>query len=256
MTYEVVTYRPELKRQVTELQRHLWSPDPALNAAYLEWKHEQNPYVEAPLIHLALHRGQVVGMRGMFGARWQVGDPPRTFLAPCAGDLVVAPDHRNRGLVLKILETAVNDLANGEYAYIFSLSASPATQLGSLMAGWRGAGSLELAHRRPPETAGRGDPWAAAWRRARRLDTASGRVERLVDRWGGKPRPFRALDRNGTRGGLEASRHVSLEPAQRPKAMAALVERIGGDGRIRHVRDREYFAWRFRNLRSLYRLLF
>ena len=38
--------------------------------------------------------------------------------------------------------------------------------------------------------------------------------------------------------------------------MAELVERLGHDGRIRHVRDREYFAWRFLNPRASYRFLY
>jgi hypothetical protein len=38
--------------------------------------------------------------------------------------------------------------------------------------------------------------------------------------------------------------------------MAELVERIGWDGRMRRLRDRDYFDWRFRNPLSIYRFLF
>jgi hypothetical protein len=38
--------------------------------------------------------------------------------------------------------------------------------------------------------------------------------------------------------------------------MAELIARIGSDGRMRHVRDAQYFGWRFRNPRSIYRFLF
>lgn len=38
--------------------------------------------------------------------------------------------------------------------------------------------------------------------------------------------------------------------------MADLVERIGTDGRMRHVRDEQYFAWRFGNPLNVYRFLF
>ena len=38
--------------------------------------------------------------------------------------------------------------------------------------------------------------------------------------------------------------------------MAGLVERIGHSGRIRHVRDTEYFEWRFQNPLSRYRFLY
>ena len=75
MSYEIVKYTPEFKGQVVELQKHLWGADVALNAAYLEWKYEQNPYEDTPLIHLALCGGEVVGMIGRFGGRWQIGRP-------------------------------------------------------------------------------------------------------------------------------------------------------------------------------------
>ena len=38
--------------------------------------------------------------------------------------------------------------------------------------------------------------------------------------------------------------------------MAELVERIGSDGRIRHVRGAEYFRWRFANPTCRYRFLY
>jgi hypothetical protein len=38
--------------------------------------------------------------------------------------------------------------------------------------------------------------------------------------------------------------------------MAELVERIGSDGRLRQVRDQEYFAWRFQNPLSRYQFFF
>jgi hypothetical protein len=38
--------------------------------------------------------------------------------------------------------------------------------------------------------------------------------------------------------------------------MAGLVDRIGNDGRMRHVRDQQFFAWRFQNPLSLYRFMF
>jgi hypothetical protein len=38
--------------------------------------------------------------------------------------------------------------------------------------------------------------------------------------------------------------------------MAELVERIGDDGRIQHVKDESYFGWRFRNPLSRYHFVF
>ena len=231
MKYEIVKYHPEFRSQVVELQRHLWGPDVALNAAYLEWKHERNPYLETPLIYLALCGGQVVGMRGMYGAKWQIGYPCQTFLGLCGSDLVIAPDHRNRGLFRKILSAVLDDLANSSYTYVFGLSAGEITYLGSLAMGWRGIGPLRTVQRKCAKSL---------------PSSASGEKRDL----------FYSLDRNGAGSGGEASPHVSVELTARPKAMAELIERIGGDGRMRHVRDQQYFAWRFQNPRAVYRFLF
>jgi hypothetical protein len=77
--YTIVSYRPEYKAQIVEVQKHLWGSHPELNAAYLDWKHLRNPYVSEPLIYLAKHEERVVGMRSFVGARWEFGSPPFGF---------------------------------------------------------------------------------------------------------------------------------------------------------------------------------
>ena len=129
MEYEIVRYQPEFHEGVLKLLEGLWSPSPALNAACLEWKHERNPYQREPLLYLALHQGRVVGMRGMCGAKWEAGVPRREFAIPCACDLVIAPDHRNRGLISKIMRFAFDDLKQRGTEYVFNLSAGSVTFL-------------------------------------------------------------------------------------------------------------------------------
>jgi GNAT superfamily N-acetyltransferase len=244
MNYEVVKYTPEFKDRVAKLREHLQSPDASLNAEYLDWKYGRNPYVASRLIYVGLHRGQVVGMRGLWGAKWQIGRPCQSFAAPCAGDLVIDPAHRNQGLFTTIMEAALKDLAPQGYQYIFNLSAGPATYFGSLMAGWRSAGLLQTAHRRSGE-----GTIHRRWHRyiSRRLPFLPSTETRD---------PFGSLDENGAQRRGEAGTNVDIEQTPRPQAMAELVERIGNDGRIRHVRDRQYFAWRFQNPLSRYRFLF
>ena len=238
MSHEIVRYTPDLKGAVLKLQTHLWGPDPALNAAYLEWKYDRNPYLDTPFIHLALCGGRVVGMRGMYGAKWEIGWPPEAFVGPCAGDLVIAPEHRNRGLVARILEAAADDLAERGYRYAFNLSGGLATQLASLTTGWRSLGAVERATRRSGDSTARDH-----LRSAEHPSTA-------------EHRPFDSLDEDSVLRRDEAGGQVSVETAPWPVRMAELVERIGGDGRLRQVRDAEYFAWRYQNPRSLYRFLF
>lgn len=260
MKYELVSYQPGFRDRVLELQTQLWSPDVALNAAYLAWKYDQNPYLKSPLIRLAVRGKQVVGMMGMYGAAWQVGQPSSGFFGPCAGDLVVAPGHRNRGLAAEIIERTTEDLAESGYEYAFATSASSASQrlFGSL--GWRSVGPFEVARWRLPPSTFRTRVRACV-RRLPLLARSARGVKRLVSGLA-SPRstvgrnPFGALDRNGARARGRTSGQVSLEQTPRPAAMARLVERLGSDGRIRQVRDEAYFAWRFRNPLSRYRFLF
>jgi len=239
MEYEIVKYCPEFKKQVVQLQTYLWNSDVALNAAYLEWKYEHNPYMKAPFIHLAVSEGQVIGMRGLYGAKWQIGCPSQTFVSPCAGDLVIAPAHRNRGLVTKIMQAAADDLADSGYVYVFNLSAGLATQLGSLTTGWRSAGPVETVWFRSLRTRGR--EYTSHLRFVRRF------ANRLLVPSSAEKQPFYFLDSKSTQRRCEAGSYVSVEPAPRPEAMAELVERVGSDGRLRQVRDQEDFAWPFQS---------
>jgi GNAT superfamily N-acetyltransferase len=249
--YEVTNYRPDFKDQVLELQKHLWSPDTNLNRAYFEWKYEQNPYVSDPLIYLALHHGKVVGMRGMCGAKWQVGCPPITFDMPYADDLVIAPEHRNRGLFTRIMKAACDDLAHRGYKFVISFGGRQITVIGSLTMGWKSVGSMAPVgfHARYP----------AVFRKVR------GAIRRLPYFWQFantrvffsrcERQPFVHLDRKAYRV-KRVNRFVSLSRIPRPAPMAQVVDCLPCDGRIRHLRDTEYFAWRFRNPKQDYRFLY
>ena len=250
--YEIVKYTPELRQQVVALQTYLWSPEPDLNGTYFRWKYEENPYLREPLVHLALCEGTVVGMRGMCGARWQVGVPPDTFIGPYADDLVVAPEHRDQGLFTQIMRAALDELAGRGLDYVFNLSAGRPTLLGSLTMGWKSAGGVGPIGWRSRRTAVR-----------RRLGAVAARA-RFLRRSTTTPSLFAAAPRDSfarldgmdrlVRGnGRDA---VSLSRVARPEAMADLVARVSLDGRFRHVRDGTYFAWRFRNPLREYRFLY
>ena len=148
MTHEIVKYRPEFRSQLLELQAHLWGPDPALNAAYLEWKYERNPYTDPPYIHVALRDGRVVAMRGGFGSQWQVGNPPQMMKWMCAGDTVIVPEHRGGGLFRALIGTALNDMAADGYTHTLVLSAVPTAFWGAVKMGWRCPRGLSSAAER------------------------------------------------------------------------------------------------------------
>ncbi len=251
--YEFVRYNPDLKRQVVELQTHLWSSSEALNTSYFEWKYERNPYLDTPLIYLAIHNGRVVGMRGFFGVQWEAGVPAERSTSLYADDMVILPEHRNQGLMPKIMSAAFDDLARLRYDYIFNLSAGPITFLSSLSMGWRSAGTVKPMFWRP---------WRSAFRSGLRdlmkpFPSVYWIIHNLRSKWFPSSRwSMTDIDLERARQTLKAYPWISFHDVPRCAAMAELVERIGHAGRIRHVRDGEYFHWRFQNPLSRYRFLF
>jgi hypothetical protein len=257
--YEIVKYTADFRGQVVELQKHLWSADSELNSAYLEWKYERNPYLNEPRIYLVMCDDRVVGMRGVYGAKWETGSPSQRFLCPCVGDLVIAPDHRDRGLFKKIMDAIVDDLAKAGHEYVFSLSPAPTTYVASVMAGWRSIGPFQMhqwqtKNRKSAERPARTTPPSLLYR-------LYGRARRIFRRLrtgdpAGRENPFHRLDRAASLTEAEGNPFVTVAREPDCDAMAQLVERIGNGERIGHVRDREYFAWRFKNPLSRYRFLY
>lgn len=246
--YEVLRYRPAHKSQVAKLQVHLWSSDPRRASQYLEWKYEENPYAKEPVIYLAYQGSDLVGMRGFYQSKWEIGTPLETHSILVADDAVIVPSHRNRSLSTLIMRAAFEDLAKSGHEYVLNLSGSPVTVVSSLAMGWKSAGPLE------PISLETGLNLARQGRRLLKR-TAFGRkyAESSLLRSRAKRDPFNQLDRLSSR---QKSGSISIGCEARPDAMAELVSRLGHDGRIRHVRDREFFAWRFRNPLSIYRFLY
>jgi GNAT superfamily N-acetyltransferase len=251
--YEFVRYQPDLKGQVVELQTHLWSPSLALNTAYFEWKYERNPYLDEPLIYLAMYHGKSIGMRGFFGAQWEGGVPAQRFTSLYADDMVIAPEHRRRGLVSELMTSAFEDLDEQGYEYVFNLSAGEVTLHSSLSMGWRSAGWAHPMRRQSWRTALQSRFLGAM----NRLPVVSRKLAGF-----GSQRSTRShcslddVDLKCVSRVLRCIPPISVQDAPRCAAMAELVERIGSTGRIRHVRDSQYFQWRFQNPLSRYRFLF
>jgi len=249
--YEIVNYHPGWKKEVVEIQKNLWSPDAALNTSYLEWKYECNPYLKTPLIYLALCRNRVVGMRGMFGVNWEVGVPSKTIPGIYPDDMVIVPDHRNRGLITKIMRAAFEDLEKKGYPFVCNLSAGRITRMASLAMGWRSVGSMQPQHWHSRR--------AEYFQRIRKIVAKTRFIWRYADRlpyrdWGEKRQPLQELCNLQGRGPKKVGSRIVAEPGARAAEMAKLVSRIEYDGRIRHVRDKSYLSWRFRN--PLHRYLF
>ena len=244
--YQVVRYEPSHKQQVADLERGLWCQDLATAVRYLEWKYEQNPYAKDLSLYLAFAGKELVGIRGFYGSRWEAGlgasREVTTLLV--ADDFIIAPAHRNRGLASRIMRTALEDLVQRGHRCVLNLSGSRVTVVASLAMGWKSAGFLEpIGLRHAPfvqKVRARLSRTRFLWRFAEHPWLFSPE-ERA---------PFRHLDTQLGRGPIAIEREPRLD------AMCELLDRLGHDGRIRHVRDREYLAWRFRSPLAHYRFVY
>jgi acyl carrier protein len=250
--YRIVKYNPNFKHAVAEFQTGLWSPDPKLNLRYLEWKYEQNPYANKSLIYLVFHEKLLVGMRGFYASRWEVGAPVRQVPVLVADDLLISQNHRNRGLVTKIMQFAFDDLQSSDFQFVFNLSGGTLTVLNSLAMGWRSIGGLRPMSRRPfglrffqkLRLWVIGFPYVGRYAASHPLYESTERS------------PFIRLDRVAARPITEGGITVKMDTQPRPAAMAALISRLPHNGRLRHVRDQPYLDWRFRNPLREYRFLY
>jgi GNAT superfamily N-acetyltransferase len=235
MACEIRRYDVGFRDQVLELQRHLWSPDLALNDRYFAWKYERNPWVSNPCIYLAVDGGRVVGMRGAFAIPWVVGPEREPLRALSAGDTVVAPAYRRRGLARQINEALTADVRRAGRAFLINTSAGRAVRLLSLHSGWRATEEIWPLTRQPKGLR------ATAWlsRHARRdadpLDALVQRLNRQVERAGGS---------------------VRISPTESPEQMAALAASTSPHDLIRLRKDVSFFRWRFSNPLCRYLFLF
>jgi len=246
--YQIIRYTPDWKDQVAEFQKPLWGPNVDINRTYLEWKHERNPYVDTPFVYLAIFQGRVVGMRGIYGAGWQVGQSPQVHVLPVAADFLIDPEHRDRRLVTLIMKTALEDLAQEGFTYILNFSGGPITRISALAAGWRSTGFMHSLQRRSrkKQFGLRLEGLARRLHLFPRLKLAPSVTPQQ------RSNPFQLLEESirGSSGPVVFSR----KPC--PKEMAELMERLGRDGRFRHVRDEQFYAWRYRDPRSQYAFLY
>ena len=253
MTYEIVKYRPEHRSQLLKLQAHSWGPDPALNAAYLEWKYERNPYTDAPYIHVVLHEGCVVAARGGYIMEWQIGEPPQRLNWMCGADAAIAPEHRGGGLYEKMTRAVLNDLAADGYTYTLSMTAVPIAFWAIIKMGWRCPAAYRVLRR---------ETWPGRFTRvggglARRVPALGSLLQRHGNPLSGASNDaFAGLD--AAEGGDVDSEDgpICVEPTPRSEAMAALVAQLGSDGRLRHVRDEAFFSWRFADPFRTFRFLY
>ncbi len=257
--YAVERYRPGLLDEVSRLEAPFWGASRERARAFFEWKYVKNPYTPEPLFYVALYEGRIVGARGMFATCWDSSHAAgKRYIFPAASDFMIAPEHRDSGLYRELNEYPIADLAERGYTHALNLSPTPANYVALVMSfGWKSIGAAGLVARKEHVGAA-----------VTALRSVASKVPGL--RWAMKTEravladlgrdAFTELDRTARLDGPgEASAlPIAVETEPRAEAMVALARRLDaeGDPRLRHVRDPEYFTWRFDNPLASYRFVY
>src|SRR5262245_56473036 len=247
---DVSLYDPQSKPEVVELLRLLASPDPDITRRYLEWKYEENPIIREPVIYLVRAGGKLVGMRGLLGARWEAGTGQAPVVIPHPDDHVVAESHRKSGVASLLMRTMLQDANVRGYPFLCNMSAGLTTVLTSLAACWKRVAAMDPVERSTQP--------GALWRSLSPVVAQSEKLKRLSHRRGWTPSTaaaFKRLDRVGQDSGATPGSRVAVAASPPSVDMAALIARVGHDGRIRHVRDAEWIEWRYRHPLHEYRFV-
>jgi len=218
MSYRIRAYRTGDHQEAAELLTRLWCRDAGVNARYLRWRYESNPYTPS-IVAVCEHADGIVAMRGAYGMRWRAGEDTRVI--PCLGDTVVAQSHEGRGLVQRLTRWLLQTLAERDVAFVVNQSPGPLVERISLRTGWRKAAEWQTVH--------------------------------AIDSGKHCAGDFQILDKNGStpahRDGIWI---VNEKPKTEELAELAYLTRTD---RIGHDRDHAYFQWRFQNPRSEYRFI-
>ncbi|MFD9026885.1 GNAT family N-acetyltransferase [Streptomyces parvulus] len=208
--YRITTYAPRHRDAVVEFQQMLWQGGATGNSAYFDWKFGANPYLDDRYVTLAWQGSELVGMLGVFGSCWEVDGHGRVML-PCLADTVVAPAHRGGPLFGRMLEWLVDRLRADGVPWLLDFGDQPAGPA-MLMSGWTAVGPWPVASAEREVPGTREGEWDA------------GAAVR------------------GSRSGATITPVATCLPE-----MPELAAGTGSRGRVRVVRDEEYFRWRSRN---------
>jgi len=134
--YNISLYSPESLHQVVGLMQYLWGYDFDNNLNYFKWKYDENPYAKVPLGMVASIDSSIVGFRGYFATKWHIPSKDREIIVLNPGDTVVHPDHRMKGLSVKMGRMAMEVYAS-EYSILLNHSTSAKSTPGYLKMGFK-----------------------------------------------------------------------------------------------------------------------
>lgn len=232
--HEVRPFRPGDREGILALYRTVFGGDPS--PEWFAWKYENNPYAADVPIVVATIDGTVVGCRAFFALEMAVEGESHLALQPC--DTMVHPDHRRRGLFVRMNRLAVERYADRPPAFCFNFP-NDSSKPGNEAVGWRPVGRVPMYYRVADPAgalaalAGNGD---RSGPRSRRELSSPGPIAGAVGT------AHQAGDRLFARSSYQIRRHDDPPIA----TLAALSRRAPPEG-IHAVRSERFYRWRLAN---------
>jgi len=251
--YKIERFHPGLLRGVAELRRSLFGKTLRANTAYFAWMYDQNPYIKEPPLFVALHSGVPVGMRGTLGTRWTCGSFCREHTLPSFTDTGIDPRHRDRGLYAELTSLALEEYEARGYSHVLNVPPTSENFLAATLStgDFRSVGGHEPLVRKDPR------PGTDRAERAARALYRRIPENTIVDRaWETWTKYHLGLGGSAVREARTGGFTISVDARPRPDDMAGLAARLNVDERIRHVRDSQYFVWRYRNPLAYHRFVY
>jgi hypothetical protein len=248
---EIVPYEPTHLDAVARFRQSISGSALSTNRDYIIWKYHENPFLRQA-VSLATKNGELVGMRGLFGAQWELGSGGPRFDAPVMADTAVHPAHRESGRVFGELGRHMIDLLRRRrLSWYTNLSPTAANYIASkIHLGMRPIGTATLIRRGRMNT-----PTSTGLRRLVRSASGQSRlVARARAAWAMAARTTTSLGQMMlTLEGSSSRFHVSTKPEIAD--MVALAEATADD-HIQHVTTDSYLSWRLENPLSTYTFVY
>ena len=189
------------------------------------------------------HGDEIVGMRGLYGTLWRLRAGTDQVVIPHADDLIIHPDHRNRGLFLVLHQATVTAAETLGFPAILSLSGGATTQQLSLVCGYVALGDLNRLCQ-PMVT-------PSPLRRIRGHAVRQLRANGLFS-----PTVARGVMASGVWRGVGNARnsHIDISPEADHPAMGLLASQA--PGRSGSVHSEAFLRWRLANPDRSYRFVY
>lgn len=212
----IVKYSSVHKQAALELLAHLWTHLSREDQKDLfAWRYEKNPYSDSPCIYLALTGNTIIALRA-FVMQPFIHPETGRLLTITPADTIVHPDYRGKGIFRALNDAFLKEVSSDfkEQAIIINLSSNEESTPANIKQDWQATNGIK--------------------RFALKFSLSA----YLTTKFFGQ----------GTKvpGSAVSNKHLfELTDSPRPEEMAKCAKSYRNPHKLSHVRDAEYFKWRY-----------